>query len=222
MDQKSLFHNCPSWVTDKGLFASLNSCPCEWAIYVRSWLDNAFSHYPSTHSKDLHSRFTSGKDFDFRSAYFEIVIYTLLRSTGHAVKVHPEISGSNKYPDFLVKTSDNHSFVVVEAKTILKGGDDQHALTEAEKNVIKHLESFKDDLFYYHVAFTGKLEQYISKASIKRAIDPLCEWGRENYEILKSGNYIPEALINEAIYRDKTSVSNNDRFANHILHINNQ
>ncbi|MCY3614747.1 MAG: hypothetical protein OXH03_06595 [Bacteroidetes bacterium] len=218
MNQRSLFHDSPSWIKDRGLFQSLNSHPDEWAKYVRSWLDTAFSHYPTTHSKDLRERFRSKDDRQHQAAYFEILIHILLRSTGYSIEVHPQIKGCSKTPDFLVN-SDRGPFVV-EAKTIQRIREDKHNLTKPEENIVRHLESFPDKLFYFHVVFTGSLNEEISKREIQKEIAPLRKWGRTNYEILKSGKFSPRTLIDDAIRRDETKAANCDgSFIHDHLHL---
>lgn len=206
MNQRSLFHNSPSWITDRGRFQSLNSHPDEWARYVRSWLDAAFNHYPLTHSKDLRERFRSKYDQQHRAAYFEILIHTLLRSTGNSIEVHPQVKGCTKTPDFLVN-SDRGPFVV-EAKTIQRVREDKHNLTKPEQNAVRHLESFLDKLFYFHVVFKGYLNEDLSKHEIQKEIDPLRKWGKSKYEQLRSGNFSPHAFIYDAIQRDKITAAN--------------
>ncbi|MDE0681921.1 MAG: hypothetical protein OXI63_03295 [Candidatus Poribacteria bacterium] len=88
---------------------------------------------------------------------------------------------------------------------------DKYNYTKPERNVIKHLESFSDELFYFHVVFIGELNEDISKREIQKKIVSLREWGKSNYEKLKSGKFTPSVLIDDAIQRDELRVANCDR-----------
>ena len=87
------------------------------AQHVRSFLNRWVGEYPTTHRSALISRLKSGRDDDFEPATFELIIFALLKASGCAVEVEPEVpNDSGKRPDFLVTTPEGQS-VYVEATT---------------------------------------------------------------------------------------------------------
>lgn len=69
---------------------------------ARTLCEDWFSRYPANDQEDLLGRFTSKRDEDHRSAYFELLLHELLLQLGATLTVHPSVPGTSKRPDFLV------------------------------------------------------------------------------------------------------------------------
>ena len=101
------------------------------------WLDD----YPQGDRAELEARL--GSD-EFMEAYFELVLYTLLRQHGAKVSIHsPEASTIPRRPDFVASFPDGRKLIVeaVTAKGVT-GGEVKRA-NECAKlyNVINQIES---------------------------------------------------------------------------------
>lgn len=85
---------------------------------VRRTLNQWFLDYPLDHRKEFHRRFTSKTDHSFRSAFFELFLYQLLRRMHCAVEVHPQVkTDRSQTPDFLVNDPSGHDFYL-EARVV--------------------------------------------------------------------------------------------------------
>ncbi|MGV0718192.1 hypothetical protein ABQE93_22585 [Mycolicibacterium sp. XJ662] len=60
---------------------------------------------------DLCQRFRSGDDEQFRSAYLELYLHESLLRAGYEIRVHPEVPGTNRQPDFLAVCGDERLYV---------------------------------------------------------------------------------------------------------------
>ena len=82
-----------------------------WNVSIRArelctaWFDT----YPTNEQPDLGARFTDNDPGQHLGAYFELVLYELLRRLGFTVTVHPSVPGINARPDFLAE-SGRHRF----------------------------------------------------------------------------------------------------------------
>ena len=85
------------------LYPFLNRSSWPVCDRARTLCEDWFSRYPTDGSKDLHRRFTSRRDEDHRSAYFELLLHEVLTRLGGKVTVHPSVPGTTKKPDFLVE-----------------------------------------------------------------------------------------------------------------------
>ncbi|HEY2293383.1 MAG TPA: hypothetical protein VGM86_21995 [Thermoanaerobaculia bacterium] len=74
---------------------------------IRKLLDAWIAGYPEVGGTEILSRFRSGDDTLFLSAFFELYIYTLLSRLGYGMEVHPSVrAGGEKRPDFLLHGPD--------------------------------------------------------------------------------------------------------------------
>lgn len=80
---------------------------------VRRLLEDWFSRWPEESKADLLPRIQSSDDQEFNSAFFELYLHELLIRSDYAVRVHPELDGTKKRPDFLAESKiDGHSFIL--------------------------------------------------------------------------------------------------------------
>jgi|GEM_PF-5496206 len=72
---------------------------------VRHYLENLVGEYPQEERDELVARLKCGDDTHFKSAVFELALYTFLVRLGYALSPHPELpNGSKARPDFHVTT----------------------------------------------------------------------------------------------------------------------
>ncbi|SER29061.1 MULTISPECIES: hypothetical protein [Pseudomonas] len=90
-------------------FEFLNRSARSEMARAREFLENLVSNYPDP--DDLISRFRSNNNSNFRSAEFELLLYSALHRQGFLLTPHPELpNGSSSRPDFLVTTPVGDSF----------------------------------------------------------------------------------------------------------------
>lgn len=129
---------------------------------VESW----FVHYPEEHRHDLRSRFRSDNNDNHDGALFELACHEILRHEGFVPEIHPELPGSSKRPDFLIRESDKKCYFEV---TVTGTRDGPFELHPNEQGVIDHLNSLTSQDFYIGVEFKGKLTTTLSRRKI---VDP--------------------------------------------------
>lgn len=91
---------------------------------IRALLEGFLAAYPPEERGDLARRFQSGRDQDAQSVFLELLLFQLLRKTGHTVQVHPVVQNTNRRPDFLAKTSYG-SAALLEAKVVTELSDEK-------------------------------------------------------------------------------------------------
>lgn len=90
---------------------------------ARDFLEGLISNYPDP--EDLISRFRSNSNSNFRSAEFELLLFSILNRQGFSLEPHPELTnGSSARPDFLVTTPSGDSFYL-EAVLAKEDSDDR-------------------------------------------------------------------------------------------------
>lgn len=78
---------------------------------VRHYLEGLVGEYPQGERDELVARLKCGNDTHFKSAVFELALYTFLVRLGYALTPHPELpSGSKARPDFHVTTPTGEEF----------------------------------------------------------------------------------------------------------------
>lgn len=90
---------------------------------AREFLEDLVTSYPDP--DDLINRFRSNNNSNFRSAEFELLLYSALQRQGFLLAPHPELpNGSSSRPDFLVTTPTGDSFYL-EAVLASENSSDQ-------------------------------------------------------------------------------------------------
>lgn len=115
-------------------FAFLNRSARQEMHLARSRLEALVSTYPDPH--DLVCRFQCGDDTHFRSAEFELLLFTLLSMRGFKLTPHPALPGRTSRPDFLVESPGGDAFYL---EAVLasedRGGLRQHPLVATTLDV---------------------------------------------------------------------------------------
>ena len=66
---------------------------------LRSTLEAWFADYPSVEAKDLRARFRSRIPGSHFAAWWELYLFTLFRTIGFSVDVHPAVMTGDRRPD---------------------------------------------------------------------------------------------------------------------------
>jgi len=84
------------------IFRYLNKSARPGSEVSRALIEEMLSRVPRDSRRELCSRFRSGSDAEFASAFQELCLHDLLIRQECALLPHPSIAGTTKRPDFLV------------------------------------------------------------------------------------------------------------------------
>lgn len=73
-------------------------------VAIRELIERWYAEFPDAGKADIRGRLRSGKETDFRSAFFELYLYQLCRSLGFSVDIYPgmEHHARKPHPDFIL------------------------------------------------------------------------------------------------------------------------
>lgn len=91
---------------------------------IRQLIETWFIHYPVEHQKELYTKFRSSIDSQHYSAFFELFIHELLLQLGYSIIVHPDISGTERKPDFLATALGSTPFYIEATLATDKSADE--------------------------------------------------------------------------------------------------
>ncbi len=100
----------------ESVFTHLNSSARPGDVASRALIEEWLAQVPVSEQDEFRSRFRSGDDIQFNTAFQELFWHEFLRSQCCGLDFHPPIAGSSKRPDFLVCQPSADSFIL-EART---------------------------------------------------------------------------------------------------------
>lgn len=137
-------------------FSYLNRCGRDECFRVREVLEEWFTRYPEKEKDELRSRFQSGDDTHFASAFFELYLHELLVQLGYRVEVHPEVlEPQSKKPDFFATAPDGEE-VFVEAVIASDVTEEETAAASMKKIVYDTINTLEDPDFYVGIEEDGQ------------------------------------------------------------------
>lgn len=90
-------------------FNYLNTSARPGVCAIRDAIESWFLHYPNEHRVELRARLRSRDNYQHRSAFFELFLCELCLKLGCGVKVHPEVVGIARRPDFRLCSHDGQT-----------------------------------------------------------------------------------------------------------------
>jgi hypothetical protein len=108
-DKRSRYFN-------ESAFAYYNISARPGFVAIRELIEQWYAEYPDAGKTDIRGRLRSGKETDFRSAFFELYLYQLCRCLGFSVAIYPDMShhARKSHPDFIL-SRDGEPALYVEA-----------------------------------------------------------------------------------------------------------
>jgi hypothetical protein len=100
----------------ESIFAYLNRSSKRSSVASRGLIEDWLSRVPKSEQSVFRSRFRSGENIPFGTAFQELFLHEFLRRQQCKLDFHPTIPGSSKRPDFLVRPQRGDSFIL-EART---------------------------------------------------------------------------------------------------------
>ncbi|QQZ29775.1 hypothetical protein HMY34_13880 [Thiothrix subterranea] len=95
----------------KSHFEFINNSALPEYCKIRSLLNMCFNEFDEKSQNDIRSRIIKNKSEEkFYSTCFELLVAHIFRRLGCQLEEHPNISDTNKRPDFLVTLSDGEYF----------------------------------------------------------------------------------------------------------------
>ena len=134
---------------------------------VRSHLESSYAAFPDEHKLGLVARLRDDDERQHLPAWWELYTFTLFDQLGYRIKVHPEVPGSTKNPDFLV--TKGRLSMYVEAAVVFNGHQD----SDAWNWVCDCVNDAKNPDFMVDLEIPTQGEQRPAKAKI---VDALEKW----------------------------------------------
>lgn len=126
---------------------------------IRNFLNKWLSEYPLAEQNEILGRLSSGNLANFDSACFEIIIYSILRSLGCSVEIHPVLpNGSSSRPDFLV-TPPSGDIFYVEAVLASEYSVEERAAQKRMATLLHAIEKVDSPNFFLAVKTSGDPEK---------------------------------------------------------------
>jgi hypothetical protein len=113
-------------------FAFLDRTGSAYFEPVRDLIESWVADLPADHQAGVIGQLTSGEDAAFESAFWELYLYKVTTGGGARVELHPDVPGSAKHPDFLVRAADPYYLEAVSVGTDPKRLARQRRLAEVE------------------------------------------------------------------------------------------
>lgn len=135
---------------------------------VRKLINKWYSNFPREHRQDLKSRIKSGDDSSFNSAFFELYLHEFLKKLEYSVEIHPNVSGINSRPDFLVTKNDEEFYL--EATCSEQRSASEEAKEKIKNTFLDELNKIKSDNFFIGIETKGNPEFQPSTKDIKREL----------------------------------------------------
>ena len=131
---------------------------------VRILLENCFANYPEDAKAELKSRMVKGIEYD--SAAFELLLHEMLLLEGYEIQTHPQILGTTKTPDFLVRRGDTSFYL--EAVIARDMSNEKAALRKAEDDVYDTINAAEPfDYWLQIISIERKTKQSHSAKALK-------------------------------------------------------
>lgn len=150
------------------LFAFMNRCGWTEAATIRTTLEKWYSEIPPPNQKDLRNRFRSGDDFNYNSAFFELVLYAMLNTFGSPVDMHPASPTGKKRPDFLIR--ERRPFFL-EAAVVSDESAQEHAAKQRMNTVYDAINKLQSPDFFIGLELHGAPATPPSSRSLRRFLE---------------------------------------------------
>lgn len=129
----------------ENIYGYLNRSARKEIENVRDRLENWFSELPRNEKKEMKERFK--KSFD--SVFYELFLFQLFKCLGFTITLHPDIPGSSKKPDFLLKK--NNLEIYAEAKITKYQSQSDEANERRVNEFYDTLNKMKSENFYLFI-----------------------------------------------------------------------
>lgn len=115
---------------------------CDWPDMVdaRVRMERWFSRLPHEAKAQVRQRMRKGRDVDFDSCFFELLLHEYLLRSGWKVELHPNLPAKSRTPDFLA-VSPAGGRLIVEATLVTDKSDDDRRTEGMQGQVLDVLNS---------------------------------------------------------------------------------
>lgn len=115
-------------------FPFLNRSSRDESRDIRDKIDSWYSRYPDSGKTELYGRFRDKNEYNFQSAFFELLLHELLIRLQCQVSINPAFGHTARRPDFRVRSAQGDEFIL-EA-TIAMDLTKEEMGAEARKNEV--------------------------------------------------------------------------------------
>ena len=141
-------------------FVLLNRDDSSGSQCLRDRLESWFEKFPASSKKDVRERFRSTNPETHEGALFELFLHELITRLGCTVNVHPEVTGSDNRPDFLVCHGSKR--VYLEA-TAVGQRDGPFTPNNNEQDAIDKLRTLCSPNFNLRIEMVGTLSRTLGR-----------------------------------------------------------
>ncbi len=141
-------------------FVFLNRDGSSGSQCLRNRLESWFEKFPASSKKDVRERFISTNPETHEGALFELFLHELMTRLGCAVDVHPDVTGSDNRPDFLVRQGSKR--VYLEATTVGRR-DGPFTPNNNEQDAIDKLTTLCSPNFNLRIEMIGTLSRTLRR-----------------------------------------------------------
>lgn len=128
-------------------FAYLNRSARPDVAEVRQVLESWFAKYPSQHQPELAGRFRAVGKRGLEPPFFELFLHELLLRLGFRLTVHPQLTDTDRHPDFLVQSDGGVSFFL-EAAVVSDEPSEETAARRLEDSIYDSLNQLESPNFF--------------------------------------------------------------------------
>lgn len=133
---------------------------------LRDLLESWYRHFPDDND-DLRNRFRTPSRAQHVGAWWELYIFSLFRRLGYEITVHPNMTGTTKNPDFLVRRDSLEA--VIECAVMLD--EDRWTDSDGVSWVLECIDSAQNANFRLGVDIKTDGSQRPKRASIITAVE---------------------------------------------------
>jgi hypothetical protein len=139
-------------------FAYLNRSARTDVAQVRELLESWFARYPLEHQPELAGRFRAAGRRALEPPFFELFLHELLLRLGCRLTVHPQLTGTERRPDFLVESDGGTSFLL-EAAVVSDEAREETAARRLEDGIYDSLNELESPNFFLSMRINERSTQ---------------------------------------------------------------
>jgi len=151
-------------------FTYLNRSGTVAAGRMRNQIDLWYAEHPADDRYELRQRLRSGDEHGFDSAFQELVLNALARALGCKLCSHPDLPGTSKHPDFVVR-SEEHGLAYMEAVSASEVSRKAEGAENRTATLLDGLDRLETDDFFVGTTIRQRGTQAPSARRLRSSVD---------------------------------------------------
>ncbi len=137
---------------------------------VRDIIETWFEPYPSDHQAEIQDRLQTSNDIEFLSAFYELLLYQVLKHLGYKVEIHPKVPTGNKQPDFLSSKNGESGFFL-EAVLAFEFSDKEQKAAKRMQVFYDTINALDSPNFFIGMKIEGYPQTPPSGKTVRKALE---------------------------------------------------